>query len=473
MKSIIAGLAGVALLAAAPFVAAQTSKNAQLLARFDPTSSYNDIWGYESATGEYAILGGRNGTYFVDCSNPSQPVQLAFFASNSGGSNWSNSTWRDMKVFGNYAYVVTEGGAGMKIFDMTNPTNPQFVKMWGTGTWTNAHNIAMDFQNGIAYVCGTRSGMHIIDVKTDPINPTLITTFRTPYIHDLSVQDNIGYLSDQNGNRLLLIDVSNLPSTSSLSSTPLQGRSVSHNTWPTADGTICATTNESSGGPTAFYDVSNKLNPQLLSTFLAGSSSALPHNVFIQDRVAYISHYSEGLRCVDISNPTSPREVAYYDTTNAWGCYPFTSSGTVYISDISSGLYLIKPRCIATRYGTGTPASGGTIPAVKHFGSSYLGNGNFRFEVREANPNTIAYLLIGLSSTNANIAGLTLNVALANGALLPATTDANGFASIPIGVPNIPALDGTKVYSQWFVTDVSGPLGLSASRGMVQELFLP
>ena len=53
----------------------------------------NDIWGWYSPTSgkEYAIFGKRNGTAFIDVSDPVNPVYL-------GQLNGCTSTWRDIKV---------------------------------------------------------------------------------------------------------------------------------------------------------------------------------------------------------------------------------------------------------------------------------------------------------------------------------------------------------------------------------------
>ncbi|MFI4871639.1 MAG: hypothetical protein ACIARQ_07490, partial [Phycisphaerales bacterium JB061] len=67
-------------------------------------SSGNDCWGYTTPQGkEIAIMGLETGTGFVDITDPLNPVIIGTF---SGPS----SLWRDVKVLGDVAYVVTEGG---------------------------------------------------------------------------------------------------------------------------------------------------------------------------------------------------------------------------------------------------------------------------------------------------------------------------------------------------------------------------
>lgn len=96
-------------------------ENVDLLA-FMPLStigggSGNDIWGWtDPLTGkEYALMGRSSGTSFVDISDPVNPVYIGNLPTHT-----SNSSWRDIKVYANYAFVVSEAsGHGMQVFDLT------------------------------------------------------------------------------------------------------------------------------------------------------------------------------------------------------------------------------------------------------------------------------------------------------------------------------------------------------------------
>ena len=88
------------------------------LLAFMPLSSIgggsgNDVWGWtDPLTGiEYAIMGRSSGTSFVDISDPENPVYLGNLPPNG-----SNSSWRDIKVYNNHAYIVSEAaGHGIEI----------------------------------------------------------------------------------------------------------------------------------------------------------------------------------------------------------------------------------------------------------------------------------------------------------------------------------------------------------------------
>jgi choice-of-anchor B domain-containing protein len=79
----------------------------------------NDMWGWTDpkTKRDYALIGGTEGTVFVDISNPRRPdiVGLLPTHSTEGGQ-----FWRDIKVYRNHAFVVSEHtGHGMQVFDLT------------------------------------------------------------------------------------------------------------------------------------------------------------------------------------------------------------------------------------------------------------------------------------------------------------------------------------------------------------------
>ena len=65
----------------------------------------NDCWGWvDSESGrEYVIMGRSNGTSFVEITDPLNPQFIATLPTASGPS-----LWRDIKVIGDYAFIVSE-----------------------------------------------------------------------------------------------------------------------------------------------------------------------------------------------------------------------------------------------------------------------------------------------------------------------------------------------------------------------------
>ena len=77
-------------------------------------SDLNEIWGYVDETGiEYALVGAQKGTSIVSLADPQNPLEIFW-------EPGMESVWRDLKTWGNYAYVTTEAENGLLIIDM-NP----------------------------------------------------------------------------------------------------------------------------------------------------------------------------------------------------------------------------------------------------------------------------------------------------------------------------------------------------------------
>ena len=66
-------------------------------------NSGNDSWGWTDPSDEheYALIGLSNGTAFIDITDPVNPIYLGKLPTHT-----SNSSWRDVKVYQNYAFHV-------------------------------------------------------------------------------------------------------------------------------------------------------------------------------------------------------------------------------------------------------------------------------------------------------------------------------------------------------------------------------
>ena len=144
----------------------------------------NDCWGWTDPTTskEYAICGLMHGTSFIDVSDPTDPLFLGFLPTHS-----EVSTWRDIKVFSNHAYIVADNNAGhgMQVFDLTqlrtaDPANPStFSNTAHYAGIGSAHNVAINEDSGFAYVVGSgdaSGGLHAVDINS-PANPTFAGSY--------------------------------------------------------------------------------------------------------------------------------------------------------------------------------------------------------------------------------------------------------------------------------------------------------
>ncbi len=332
-----------------PVDAPADNKRFTVLSNFDPRPAENssDIWGYEAGGTFLAILGNTNGTSFIDVTDPAHPVEVAFVPGPS-------SSWRDMKTYRHYAYIVTEGtgtGQGMQIVDLADPLNPVLVNTYNA-TFTTAHNIYIDTAQGRAWILGSDTGMRILDLSRDPVNPVEIGSWTDRYVHDAYAAGPYVYLAEINDGLQEIADATD-PSALQVLSSWLTPQRATHNCWANPDHTRLATTDEATSGHVAVYDVTEKTNPGVLLGEYQPHPTASVHNVMFDDadeeRIA-MSYYAQGGKLVDIHRPSVPVELASYDTyppgetgfNGAWGVYAFDSRGYIYISDISTGLWVLR-----------------------------------------------------------------------------------------------------------------------------------
>ena len=329
--------------------------NCQLLGTMNLHAPYNDIWGYAAPNGkEYAILMANTGTAIIDVTNPATPIERAFIVG-------PTSQWRDCETYGTYAYVCTEAAGGFQVIDLTNADVPVLIGTVGATTFGNTHTISIDQSTGLIYCNGTQSGsspgVPVFNAAANPTNPPFVgnllprnsTNPNSTYFHDIKVQNGFIYGSMIYNGTLRIMTTAALPAPI-LSNVSTPGV-FTHNCWPNAAGTIAATTDEVNGAVVKFWDITNKSAPVGLGQYSTNFGS-IPHNAYIIGNLCHCSWYTEGYRCIDISNPNSPFEVASYDTwpgasggfNGAWGCYPFLPSGNILMSDISTGLYIVKPQ---------------------------------------------------------------------------------------------------------------------------------
>ena len=344
----------------------------------------NDIWGWTdpSSGKEYALVGMSNGTSFVDISNPENPVFVGRLPTAT-----SQSTWRDIKVYSNYAFIVSEASDhGMQVFDLTDlrnfSGNPITFSTSGYySEFGNAHNIFINEDTAFAYAVGTSTcgpgGLHIVDIS-DPRSPIKSACISDPatgrsgtgYVHDVQCVIYNGpdsaYVGKEicfgsNETKVWITDVS-LKSDDSTGSKTISLGSYNdfytHQGWLTEDHKYFVVNDEldeynSSSinkTRTLIWDVQNLDNPTLKTTYI-GPNASIDHNNYIIGNDVYMSHYSSGLRILDISDISNPSERAFFDVhpsnnnTNfdgSWSNYPFFESGNIVVTAIDDGLFVLK-----------------------------------------------------------------------------------------------------------------------------------
>ncbi|MFQ5630476.1 MAG: choice-of-anchor B family protein, partial [bacterium] len=271
----------------------QGSPNITLLAHVNDYAAvgYNDCWGYIAPDGrEYALLGVNSGTSIVDITHANNPVEIAFFAS-------PVSKWKDIKTYHHYAYAVNETGGGMQIFDLSGLPNSATELAPYTG-FEQMHNLYIDEEAAMLYANPGKASepCHAISLA-DPENPVLVSTFGV-HNHDSYARDGIVYLSEGTNGSFSVYDLRTPSNPVLLSRFFIPNAGYVHNAWLSDDSNFLMTTEETSGKTVKLWDIRNLENIGLTDTYLG--PNGLAHNTHIKGDYAYLSHYSGGLRVVNI-----------------------------------------------------------------------------------------------------------------------------------------------------------------------------
>jgi choice-of-anchor B domain-containing protein len=451
---------------------AQTANNVTVLSRLarPGITGYSGVHGWvDPMSGrELAVVGTYEGSWFVDLTDPRNPVDKGHI------SGPPATFWREPTVYRQFAYMVTEHAGGMQVFDLRNPDAIQLVNTVTLPGWNNTHTVSIDAVRGMLYVNGTTLGCLVFDVATDPANPRRVATWLTAYVHDAFIHRDVAYFASTISGRLWLVDVSALPAMPLIHSFPTPGGRT-HNAWTNDAATLLITTDDVGGAPILTWDITNPRAPVQLGQWTPPINTIIHYAFLTDDKIVHSAELGQAYRVLDVSDPRQPREFASLTGVGAWNVYPFQPSGTVYVTGIpaAEGLWSVRIACgVGERYGRGTAGSGGHVPVIDwNQGIAQVGNAGYRLESRSLLGGTAALLLLGARAAAIPVAGVELAVD-PTGPLLVMTTTASGAgpgqgtAGIPLALPNDPALAGATLRAQWLALDPAATAGLSASRGM-------
>ena len=355
----------------------------------------NDIWGWtDPQTGrEYAIMGTSHGTGFVDVTDAQDP-KLVGVLPTRGIPDYV--LWRDVKVDGNYAFIVSEvSRSGLQVFDLTRlrdagSTPRVFSSDAAYDEFSFAHNISINTATDYAYAVGSNTctengeygGLHMIDVSK-PLEPRFagcatVSDFAgeepNNYVHDVECVIYRGPDADYQGreicfgsneNVVAIYDVTDKANPRVISTTGYPTAAYTHQGSLTRDqrwflfGDELDEQQNGQNTTTYILDVEDLDDPPTPAAF-EHESKSIDHNLYTHGARVFESNYAEGLRILDFDNRSLAagrlNEVAFFDVVpgvdypefaGTWSNYRFPGSGTVVVSAIENevnGLFVLKPR---------------------------------------------------------------------------------------------------------------------------------
>ncbi len=261
--------------------------------------------------GDYAYVAGEAYLSIVDISSPSA-------ATNLGRIHMPRLGLGSIAANGDYLYVV---GGDVTVVDVTNPSLPVQLGVYEIPGAVNRIVASGDYIYVLENPEGSpEGGLHIVDVR-DAMSPTLAGFYDTPGTAlDLAVVGNRAYVADGDAG-LHILDISNPAAPALLGTYPGQARKVAvagNYAYVVQRGTWSG--EQWVGGGLRILDVSDPTTPQEVG-FFANAHPPM-ESVTVAGNYAYVTELGStsaepeaggGLRILDVSDPTAPRQVAFYE----------------------------------------------------------------------------------------------------------------------------------------------------------------
>lgn len=370
-----------------------------------PLFETSDVW----ALGNTAYVGGFGvGTTvkIVDISDPSNPTVVSELPFPSSSPQDVKAARIHTRHFHGDMLLVGEEGpdGGFSLFDVSDPTTP--VPLGGIRI-PFVHNSYLYQKGNRAFVLlaipfaevfsgpdpfnPVISDFAIAEI-TDPANPVIISdwgaggdggfpfgfdgfpgpcdvcrgdAFAAVFNHDVwaNQQGTIAYLSYWDLG-LILLDISDPANPTFIGrgiEPPTLGNDEgnAHNAVPALGGNLVLVGDEDFGpqpwGFLRVFDTGETANPIQIGAFATDAALNEPepdlastmHNIVVRGSRAYLSWYFEGIRVVDFSQPSAPREIAAFVPAPGppvngliWGVY--VQGNLILASDLAGFLYILK-----------------------------------------------------------------------------------------------------------------------------------
>jgi len=342
-----------------------TKVNVKLVGSHKPSvtlGGLGDVWG----DGNIAIMGvwtsyTNYGFGIYDISTPSAPNLIKTYNYSTTAAN----RFEQGVIRSNILYVGSwggsSGGSGLHIFTITNPAAPVRISRITASTagtvingFDNVHTLWLERD----FLYEAAHNVDIVSVKvfnvTNPAAPAFlrdITTTNTTKVHQMTVRtkgaQTVLFTSGWGGNsdgrptspgQTDIWDVSNVGSSPAVWLGRIYSGYNSHSSYPTPDGNTLIVCRETGGGEVKLYDITNPAtiptNPVPVATITPASMGIevnIPHNPVVVSNYLFLSWYQNGVQIFDISDRTKPARVGFYDTFPAthassssfegnWGC---------------------------------------------------------------------------------------------------------------------------------------------------------
>ncbi|MCY1015887.1 LVIVD repeat-containing protein [Pyxidicoccus sp. MSG2] len=225
-----------------------------------------------------------------------------------------DNSWNGVWAKGDALYVAS-AATGVVLFDITDPASPRFVRSLPGGGDFGAHTVLVDGDR--LYAMSGGQMLLVFDVSR-PLEPVLRQSILPPPDGDLSSPHDAFayggrlYVSNSYGGYAVL-DVTDLDNVRTLG-TYVHGAYAHHSAVGTFAGcTIAFEGTEFNASHVRVLDVSSPERIVKIGEFRMRPVTSV-HNMLLVGKRLYVAWYMDGVRVLDVSNPTRPRQVAHFNT---------------------------------------------------------------------------------------------------------------------------------------------------------------
>jgi hypothetical protein len=286
----------------------------------------------------------------VDVSDPAAPRDLGRHAA---ANEFAFGDFNDVKVFeadgGLHAVLA---GDTTPVIDARDPENPVVAADIGE----YSHSVFLRMQNGrpMAYLATMGNDVPIYDLS-DPANPVLVqrvALFPQAGVHDLYAERNRLYVNATTAGFLMM----QRPAGGSWSVAGDMPTDFSHASWvaEVAGRKVAIHGEEGLGAHMLVVDVDPTSDEfmQPIGSYQTRDEVSI-HNMVMVGSRAYVAYYQDGVRVLDLSDPTAPALAAYHHTwdletgssfafSGAIGIVVDPESGLIYVADTERGLLVFR-----------------------------------------------------------------------------------------------------------------------------------
>ena len=230
------------------------------------------------------------GLVIVNISNPSQPEILGTY--HDGGLPFG------IESVGDIVYIADQS-VGLRIINVSDPSQPTAIDGYsGSG-------IAFDLEvvGDLLYLADREYGLVILNIST-PSTPVFVSSYDCDCVH-LDIEGDIAYVAGHAELRLVNVSDPNHPTYVNRfleSGSTLWDPSVSN-------GIIYLANHDGNDGELQIIDARDPTNIEKLCEF---DSEGTFQTFYVQDSILYAVDFESGLYLLNVSNSTSPIEIARF-----------------------------------------------------------------------------------------------------------------------------------------------------------------